>query len=201
MRLRTTLPMHLCLLLPLLWSFAVSAQPPQRDYTAEVVLETDSAEARTAALREALAQVLTRVAGQPVPDITLDAADRWVQHFGVARGAEGERLLRAGFDPGSIDQALRDRGYPVWGAFAGDRQSWRLHIEGIDAPADLAKLYSALQLPSAEDLQVEALKGQSVSLRITTSSGVMMLEQALAQAGAVRLLDRGSDGVLRYQMR
>jgi hypothetical protein len=193
--------LHLLLLLPLLWVSAASAQATPRDYTAEVPLETDSASARASALREGLALVLERVAGRPVADVDLEAADRWVQHFGVARAEDAGLVLRAGFDPGSIDRALRDLGYPVWGAFAGDRQQWRLRIEGLRTPGDLARIYTALKQPGTDALRIDAVEGHQLDLRVTTANGVMLLEQALAQAGAVRLYDRGDGGLLRYQLR
>ena len=50
-------------------------------------------------------------------------------------------------------------------------------------------------------LRIDAVEGHQLDLRVTTANGVMLLEQALAQAGAVRLYDRGDGGLLRYQLR
>ncbi|ULQ45595.1 DUF2066 domain-containing protein [Flagellatimonas centrodinii] len=177
-----------------------AAQPPARDYSADVPLMEDTAAARDTALQDALAQVMARVAGQPVPDAPLEEARRWVQHFGVARGETDELLLRAAFDPGSIDTALRSRGYPVWGAFAGDRQQWRLAVDGLTRPQQLAELLQALQQPGHDGLQVDGIEGGELLLRVTTASGMIMLDQTLAAAGATRRFD-SQGGILRYRIR
>ncbi|RME34665.1 MAG: DUF2066 domain-containing protein [Gammaproteobacteria bacterium] len=99
------------------------AVPVEGLYTAEVPVEEAAETSRDVAIRRALAQVLTRLTGDPAvargseAKALLDRADGFLLEFGYRQDeTEPERRwLWARFDGAAVERALRDAGLPVWG--------------------------------------------------------------------------------------
>jgi hypothetical protein len=189
----------LVLLLVLLLAPIASAQTPARDYTARVPIETDTAEAREQALREALAEVLLRVSGVPAEPRMLDQARQWVLHFGVERDDTGLGL-RAGFDGRAIDRALRAEGLPVWGAYEGDLMTLAVIVAGLQRPEHYAELLRRLQAsPEIRSVDTARLQADRVELRVATAAGAFAVDDALRGLARAESPDPGS-GALRYRL-
>ena len=89
-------------------------------YEAEIAVADQSAAARAAASRAALAEVLVKVTGsaaapaQPEFKTLLQQAEQAMQRYGY-RTAEGGQSLQVSFDRQAINQRIYDAGFPVWG--------------------------------------------------------------------------------------
>ncbi len=116
-----------CLLL-LCLSFSLlplpgAAVPVEGLYSAEVPVEDTAEEARAAAIRRALAQVLVKLTGDPAvvrrqeAKRLLSRAQKLLLEFGYRQeaGEEGRQWLWARFDGPVMERALRDAGLPLWG--------------------------------------------------------------------------------------
>lgn len=112
------------LLAGLLSAVQAPADVIQDLYVVDVPVESRDVEARTAAIRTALEQLLVRVSGRqqvlslPQVAAALEQPTRFVQRYSYAtreHGGEKEPLLRVRFDEASVNQLLRDSQLPVWG--------------------------------------------------------------------------------------
>jgi hypothetical protein len=105
---------------------SVSGMVPASDnlFEADVPVESQQPDLRTAYMKTALQQILVRMTGQPEVlnresvRSMLDAPERFVQQYRyfIQPGSSPPQLiLRVGFDGGAIQQALRERGVTYWG--------------------------------------------------------------------------------------
>lgn len=125
------LPLFLCLALPAQGAFAAVVAGL---YQAEVPVAGQGAQARAGALREALAQVVTRVTGRlperwrPALGELPEDAEALVSRFGYRPAPEGEGapalLLQAEFDPGAVRDLVEEAGLPVWGRVRPAVAAW-----------------------------------------------------------------------------
>ncbi len=121
------------LLLVLLFTGSAMAAEVRDLYEAEVPVADQQGEARQAAMRTGLAEVLVRVTGysavaqDPALADLLDNASRYVQQYRYrtltpapvtdpAAPPPPTLALWLSFDANTINQALRSRGQPVWGS-------------------------------------------------------------------------------------
>src|SRR5262245_9836706 len=87
-------------------------------YEATVPLADRSEAGQTAALQEAMRQVLVRVTGQrsagyePALTALIDDARRYVQQFRVV----GSNQFFVGFDGARLERSIAATGQPVWGS-------------------------------------------------------------------------------------
>lgn len=85
-------------------------------YDATVPLAGRTEEDRQASFSEALGVVAVKVSGQPkaATNSVVQSADaaKYVQQY----SRTGDRLLRVGFDPASVNRLLRAAGLPIWPA-------------------------------------------------------------------------------------
>lgn len=117
-------------------------------YTGEVPVADQSVQARDVALRDALAQVLVKVTGDPeaprAPSIApfLAAAGRYAQQFQYRTrqlppvdpdldvAPERELMLSARFDPSAVERMLSEAGLPRWGQERPTVLVWLVKEEG-----------------------------------------------------------------------
>lgn len=115
-------------------------------YTGEVPVADQSVQARGAALRDALAQVLVKVTGDPAAPRAsaiapfLADAGRYAQQFQYRTrqlppaepeaAPERELLLSARFDPSAVERMLSESGLPRWGQERPTVLVWLVKDEG-----------------------------------------------------------------------
>jgi hypothetical protein len=196
--------MRLFLLVLMLLPTLVLAQAPADGYLGRVAVPDQSEAARTAALGEALTQVLERAGGQPLagqPRLqpTLARAPRLLQRFSYERDpAGGQLMLVAGFDARAVDAALRSAGLPVWGQAAVATEDLALSIGELQGIGDYSRALAALRsLPGVRGVAVLGADGSRLLLRARVEGGAA----ALASASSP-LLQRQADagGALVYSL-
>jgi len=113
------------------WSLLtpLAAEPVKDLYVAQVPVQGQGSEARSEAIRQALAQVIVKVSGSrqatggPQLKKLLARSSRYVEQYryrlaegrvGVDKGASG-RLLWVKFDERAVNRLLRSQGLVVWG--------------------------------------------------------------------------------------
>lgn len=115
----------------LLWTLAAPAAEVRDLYEAEVPVADQQVEARQAAIRAGLAEVLVRATGysgmaqDPALADLLDNAPRYLQQYRyraappttlpMPDGTVTPWVLWMSFDANNLHQLLRERGKPVWG--------------------------------------------------------------------------------------
>lgn len=97
-------------------------QARQDVYEARVTVPDRSTEARTAAVRTALSEVLVRLSGDPAvvsnpagKALLADPSRHLQQYQYEGDAATGGMFLRAGFAAAPLDAALREQGLALWG--------------------------------------------------------------------------------------
>jgi len=146
---------------------------------------TDQLQAtRATALGAALAQVLERVSGQPAgsPKLQplLDRAPRLLQRYSYEKDpATSQLMLLAGFDPRSVDAAVRGAGLPVWGKVAVAVEDVALTVGGLHGVQDYARTLAAVRaLPGVRAVTVTGAEDDRVALRVRVEGGAAALAAA-----------------------
>lgn len=114
------------LVLSLAWQASVTAQNLDGLYQARVGVPDQSAQSQEQAIRSALAQVLTRLAGPEASGVALSLSGplRYVQRYQYLRDPQGELALQIEADPAAVSSLLRERGLPVWGSARPQTLTW-----------------------------------------------------------------------------
>lgn len=195
--------MRLFLLVLMLLPTLALAQAPADGYLARVAVADQSEPVRTAALGEALTQVLERAGGQPLAgqprlQSTLARAPRLLQRFSYERDpASGQLMLVAGFDPRGVDSALHSAGLPVWGQTTVAAEDVPLSIGDLHGIGDYSRALAALRgLPGVRGVAVLGADNGRLLLRARVEGG------AAALAAGSPLLQRqaDADGALVYHL-
>lgn len=115
-------------------------------YKAKIPVASESAEDRTRALQEGMAQVFIKVSGnshilQNSPELKshIDHADASVEEYNYSpapKTALLPLLLSIRFDPQTIDRFLKEEGAPIWGKNRPLILTW-LAVESPTQPADI----------------------------------------------------------------
>ena len=133
-------------------------------YEARVPVESQARDARDAALKTALHQVLVRVTGRRnvlamSADLEqeLDKAPRFVQQYRyqsreASQDDEPGELLWVRFDKGAVDKVLREHRLPVWGRTRPATLVWLV----IDDRRKRNLLSNDMQMPAREVLMEQA---------------------------------------------
>jgi hypothetical protein len=133
---------------------AHAAEVPEL-YETAVPVEGQEAEQRSAAMMEALSQVLIKVTGHR--DIVargeleekLKAAASYVRHYRFEQAAEEGQQLKVQFDEHAVNRLLHEQGLPVWNGNRPLVLCWLgLEVKGnhrIAAPELDTKLFSQLE--------------------------------------------------------
>lgn len=152
----------------LLWLLAAWPATARDDlHEATVPVADRSAEARNAAVKAALTEVLVRLSGdaaaaaQPAAQKLLADPARYLQQYQYeGGGAAGELYLRAGFAAAPVEAALRQQGLALWGRERPAVLVWvavddgqKRYLLGADDAADprLADLQAAAR---RQDIQL-----------------------------------------------
>jgi hypothetical protein len=142
-------------------------------YEAEVPVESQSADERSDAVRQALAAVLVRVTGRPGvaadPALSglLEDAESFMQQFGYT----ADETLRVGFDGAALRDALLDAGQPVWGSerpatvlwLAFDSGGGRRALIGADSDSDVVELLESIATLRGVPLILPLLDSEDLS--------------------------------------
>ena len=104
-------------------------------YTARVAVSDQSTETRNEALHEALAQVLRRVSGSEAEQLAEEALrpTAFMQRYEYQRDEQAPEglWLQVAFDEGALVNALRDKGYKVWGRERPTTLVWLAVRDGV----------------------------------------------------------------------
>jgi hypothetical protein len=170
-------------------------------YTGQVPVDSQSDADRAAALKNALAQVVIRVSGDPGalarPELAkaVGDAERYVQQFQYDREVvtdasgqpQGRLTLVAQFDRDAVDRLLGGTGAAA-GA-AGDASAaaadstpgeFRVWVGGIRSALDYARLIGGLSANERiHDLHVEMARGDGVQLRLGIAGPLARVLDAL----------------------
>lgn len=177
-------------------------------YTGEAPVPSQSDSDRIEGLKNALAQVVIRVSGDPGalanPDLAkaVGDAERYVQQFqyrqDVATDANGQPQVRltlvAQFDRDAIDRLLAGFGL-IKGAATVPEQSgapadatpgiYQLWIGGIHSAADYARVIEAVSGNEfVRDTQVQLVRGDGIEVRVAATGSLKRLLDSL-DAGAI----------------
>lgn len=193
---------HLCLLLGGLFAPALTlaqnipapAAAPVNPYEAVVPATDPSPGGQNASLREALATVLAAVSG--LSDIRtrmtaatiLDQAAQLVQSYGQERDPVTRLpMFRAAFDPRAVDAALKRQGLPVFGLIAGAQQDWPVTVRAVGNFRDYTRTLDALRrVRGVRNVAVQAVEGDSVSLRVRFEGDAYALARGISALGSLR---------------
>jgi hypothetical protein len=167
-------------------AFDASLEPQIQgpDYNARVPLSANTAQARDAALIEALAQVFERASGggQMPPSYRSRAKD-WVLNFNLDRDTEGLGL-RASFDPRSIDDAVTNAGFPLWGTQSFGADLVDVQLGNVSSPERYAQVMSRLGNDRRiERIDVQSLNGTELTLRLMAEGGRQTVLELLSNSG------------------
>lgn len=175
-------------------------------YEGRATVEDQSPAKRDRALREALAQVLTRVSGAsgisgsgrtgPI----LNRASALLRSIRYENDEKGQLQLVASFNPTALEDALKQAGLPVWGVLAGNLEEVELRVLGVDSPRAYARTLSALQdLPMVKYLAVTETASGVLLLRLQVEGGGGRLAGALSVMNILRR-ESAEPGVLIYRV-
>lgn len=163
----------------------------------------DQAEAtRTAALGEALGQVLERVSGQPAATPKLQAllgrAPKLLQRYSYERdGATAQLMLLAGFDVRGVDAAVRGAGLPVWGQVVVPTEDVVMTVSALRGVRDYARALAGVRaLPGVRAVTVTGADNDRLQLRARVEGGAA----ALAAASSPLLVRLGDTGGLAWSL-
>ena len=178
-------------------------------YMAQVPVPSQSDSDRAEALKNALAQVVIRVSGDPgalaKPEVAkaVAGAERYVQQFqyqqDVETDAAGQPQIRltlvAQFDRDAVDQLMRGFGLLQDSAPAAETSAvdntpgvFRLWVAGVRSGADYARLIGSLSgNERVRDVQVEIARGDGVQLRVAAVGPLGRLLDALNAAPVLRV--------------
>lgn len=189
----------------LLLGCSLTAQAQGLDaYEGRAAVEDQTPAKRDKALREALAQVLARVSGDPRIVMTgrtaaiLARANTLLRSVGYDNSDKSQTLLVAEFDPAAVENALKQAGLPVWGVLAGGVEEVALSVHAVESPRDYARAMAAFQgLPGVKSLVVTDTEGGNLHLRLQVEGGSGRLAGALS-VGNVLKREALADGTLAY---
>lgn len=151
-------------------------------YEGRVAVSDQSASTRDAALREALTQVLHRLAGDNPSSHDLGAiaerAPQWVQRYGYEPDPETRQLhLVAAFDPRAIEAQLRK----LDGSAALPEEEVRVTVFGIDNTLGYARTITRFKsLPGMGAVNVATARDQQLDLRLHLRGGALQLDHLLS---------------------
>ena len=153
------------------------APPPEagNPYEGRVSVTDQGATSRDQGLREALAQVVSRVSGTGAPATAagvIARAPQFVTRYGFARDPAGALQLVAAFDKPALDAQLRGLGLAIFGYAAAPAEDLRLRVSGIRDARGYARMMSAVRaVPGVQTLNVESSEADSVDLLIRAEGG------------------------------
>jgi hypothetical protein len=168
-------------------------------YAGQVPVNSQSEAERAEALKSALAQVISRLAGDPAelarPDVArgIAGAARYVQQYQYVQDVSTEsgrpeaRLsLVAQFDRDAVDQLLRDSGL-LRGANASEAaaeakpQSYRVWVAGVQSADAYARLIGSLSHNElVRGVQALQARGDGVELRLDVTGSLQRLLDSFA---------------------
>lgn len=177
------LVLGLFLAVPAIAQTAVSTDVAVNPYEGRVNVADQSNASRDAGLREALAQVVTRVSGAGAPATAaglIARATQYVQTYGFVRDASGGLQLVARFDNRALDQQLRALGLPVWGYAAAPSADLALRIANVRGGVQYARVMAALRaVPGVQAVVVTAAQQDLLDLVIRAEGGEARVLQVL----------------------
>jgi len=163
-------------------------------YEVRVPLAEDTNEARGAALAIGLQQVLVRVSGaSPQAFGSLPNATTLAEHFGAQRDpATGALFLSARFYPASINDLVRQLGYPVFGVSAGPVEAVTMTIDHVFNVGDFARVQRYLaQIPGVSGIALRSAAPEQLVYDIQIEGGEKSLESAVALGDVLSALGNG----------
>ena len=165
------------------------ALPPQPEnpFAAIVPVPDESDRSRDKGLRDALIEVLKRVAGKPDVAFSsiLSRASLLVQAYGFQKDATTQAVtFRATFDAQGVQDALREEGLPVFGVDADIIEAWVVEVRGVEKGPEFARLLDYFRsLRGVRRVDVDEVRTDGLRLRMTVEGGVERV--ALMVAGGV----------------
>ncbi|MGQ0699296.1 MAG: DUF2066 domain-containing protein [Panacagrimonas sp.] len=169
---------------------AVAAENP---YAAVVTVADESDRSRDAGLRQALIEVLKRVAGSYDPGFSsiLSRASALVQHYGFVRDeTAGTTKFRASFDPQGVDAALKSQGLSVFGVDSAVIDAWIVRIDGLRDAADYARVMQHFTgIRGVSKVDVDELRDGYLRLRMIVEGGTARAAQLALSGGLLRSVD------------
>lgn len=170
-----------------------TATPSASPYSTTVPVAGTSDDQRSAAIAEALGQVLQQVSpGFTAPPDVLAQAPGYVRDYHYRRAASGGLELQVDFDPGAVGRLVAQAqnaagalaGQPGTGASAGavaQGGTATLWVDGIDDSHAFAALLSTLRGdPALHDVIPEAAEGDGVLLQVTSDRALTDVLAGLA---------------------
>ncbi|QHS09165.1 DUF2066 domain-containing protein [Sinimarinibacterium sp. NLF-5-8] len=172
-------------------------------YRAQVSVADQSPEQRSAALQQALAQVIERISGADAvaeAEGVIAQAPRLVQQVGYINDPERGLMLAAGFDGAALERSLRAAHLPVWGILAGNTADVRVTLDGLHSARDYLQALRALDgIPGVQRISTESAHASRAQLQVRVDGGDPQLRRALAQHPALHLRVNSPDLTLDYR--
>lgn len=184
-------------------SAGAAAAPAQPDnpFAAVVSVPDDSDRSRDKGLRDALIEVLKRVAGRSDVAFSgiLSRASVLVQTYGFQKDPATQAVtFRAAFDAAGVQDALREEGLPVFGVDADIIEAWVVEVHGVTGSAEYARLLGYFGgLRGVRRVDVDEVRQDALRLRLTVEGGVERIALLVAGGGVVREQAPGSYDLVR----
>lgn len=174
-------------------------------YEGRVDVADQGSAARDPALREALAQVLTRVSGPSAPGAApqlLAQPNSLLSRFGYDRTPDGRLQLVAVFDRRAVDGQLRSAGLPVWGYAQAGIETVPLTVRGLQNGSDYARTLASLRaVPGLRALSVRGAAADQLQLQLSLEGGSNRLLSVFGNHRDLALDGSASSGYLQLVLR